>query len=279
MHRAVVFAHYDKYNSIQEYVLYYLKELRKVADTIIFVSDSNLPESEISKVQPLVKLDIATPHGEYDFGSYKRGFSHIPDDTDELIFANDSCLGPLYSLDKVFDEMQDKQCDFWGMNSHCIDVDFHIQSFFMVFKKEVFRSDLFKNFISSIEKQKHKDDIILNYEIGLSQLLLKNGYRVAAFIDKPCQARINGSLFFQDKLNPLVKTRVVRQSGWFLGMLLSSWYNNFEIDYPKNLIFDYAKKYKEKVSLFDNLTSLRKVLFRMHLAKKEVCLLGRWYRW
>lgn len=279
MHRAVVFAHYDKYNSIQEYVLYYLKELRKVADTIIFVSDSNLPESEISKVQPLVKLVIAIPHGEYDFGSYKRGFSHIPDDTDELIFANDSCLGPLYSLDKVFDEMQDKQCDFWGMNSHCIDVDFHIQSFFMVFKKEVFRSDLFKNFISSIEKQKHKDDIILNYEIGLSQLLLKNGYRVAAFIDKPCQARINGSLFFQDKLNPLIKTRVVRQSGWFLGMLLSSWYNNFEIDYPKNLIFDYAKKYKEEISLFDNLTSLRKVLFRMHLAKKEVCLLGRWYRW
>ena len=108
----------------------------------------------------------------------------------------------------------------------------------MVFKKEVFRSDLFKNFISSIEKQKHKDDIILNYEIGLSQLLLKNGYRVAAFIDKPCQARINGSLFFQDKLNPLIKTRVVRQSGWFLGMLLSSWYNNFEIDYPKNLIFE-----------------------------------------
>ncbi len=279
MHRAVVFAHYDKYNSIQEYVLYYLKELRKVADTIIFVSDSNLPESEISKVQPLVKLVIATPHGEYDFGSYKRGFSHIPDDTDELIFANDSCIGPLYSLDKVFSEMENKQCDFWGMNSLCIDVDFHIQSFFMVFKKEVFRSDLFKNFISSIEKQKHKDDIILNYEIGLSQLLLKNGYRVAAFIDKPCQARINGSLFFQDKLNPLVKTRVVRQSGWFLGMLLSSWYNNFEIDYPKNLIFDYAKKYKEKVSLFDNLTSLRKVLFRMHLAKKEVCLLGRWYRW
>lgn len=179
MHRAVVFAHYDKYNSIQEYVLYYLKELRKVADTIIFVSDSNLPESEISKVQPLVKLVIATPHGEYDFGSYKRGFSHIPDDTDELIFANDSCIGPLYSLDKVFSEMENKQCDFWGMNSLCIDVDFHIQSFFMVFKKDVFRSNLFKNFMSSIEKQNHKDDIILNYEIGLSQLLLKNGYRVA----------------------------------------------------------------------------------------------------
>lgn len=62
--------------------------------------------------------------------------------------------------------LQDKQCDFWGMNSHCIDVDFHIQSFLWCLKNEVFRSDLFKNFISSIEKQKHKDDIILNYEIG-----------------------------------------------------------------------------------------------------------------
>ena len=95
------------------------------------------------------------------------------------------------------------------MNSLCIDVDFHIQSFFMVFKKDVFRSNLFKNFMSSIEKQNHKDDIILNYEIGLSQLLLKNGYRVAAFIDKPCQARINGSLFFQDKNTCRTSKRLV----------------------------------------------------------------------
>ncbi len=42
MNRVAVFAHYDKSNLIQDYVVYYLSELKKCAGKIIFVSDSDI---------------------------------------------------------------------------------------------------------------------------------------------------------------------------------------------------------------------------------------------
>ena len=72
MKRAVIFAHYDKNREIKDYVLYYLKELKKTADTIIFVSCCDLKNA--CCLNGLADKIIAEQHNEYDFGSYKRGF-------------------------------------------------------------------------------------------------------------------------------------------------------------------------------------------------------------
>ena len=42
MKRAVVFAHYDKDNIVDDYVIYYIKALKEIAETIIFVSCNNI---------------------------------------------------------------------------------------------------------------------------------------------------------------------------------------------------------------------------------------------
>ena len=77
MKRAVIFAHYDKDGIIKDYILYYLKELKMVADKIVFVSCSDLKNSE--SLNGLADKIIAEPHNEYDFGSYKRGFLFLQD--------------------------------------------------------------------------------------------------------------------------------------------------------------------------------------------------------
>ena len=41
MKRLCIFAHYDKDNLIDDYVIYYLRELKKSFNKIIFVSDSD----------------------------------------------------------------------------------------------------------------------------------------------------------------------------------------------------------------------------------------------
>lgn len=46
MKRLSVFAHYDKDNIIDEHVIYYLKALKEIYNTIIFVSDCYLSELE-----------------------------------------------------------------------------------------------------------------------------------------------------------------------------------------------------------------------------------------
>lgn len=197
MRRAAVFAHYDKDNLIDDYVVYYLKGLKEVADEIVFVSCQNISDFEKSKLDGVADYIIAEPHDEYDFGSYKRGYLYLQErlaDFDELILANDSCYGPLYSLKNVFEEMEtSSDCDFWGITKNRFGTikkkekyigvkREHLQSYFLVFKKNVFLSDIFKKFISSIKCYNNKHDIVINCEIGLYELLINSGFKSDSYV-------------------------------------------------------------------------------------------------
>lgn len=196
MRRAVVFAHYDKDNLIDDYVVYYVSALKKAGCDVVFVSCKELAQTELEKLNGLVIHTITENHDEYDFGSYKRGFLYLEpklSEYDELIFANDSCYGPLYPISEVFAEMEKKNCDFWGITKnnfgyikqfkHYFVRRTHIQSYFIAFKNNIFTQEFFANFINSIKHEQEKRDIIINYEIGLSELLIKQGYRFAVLAD------------------------------------------------------------------------------------------------
>lgn len=180
--RIAVFAHYDKDNVIDDYVVCYLNALKLVAERIIFVSDSDLKESEAEKIKHIVSDCVVGRHGEYDFGSYKRGLEVFYDkysfDIDEVVLCNDSCYGGLYPFNETFEKMKTSSADFWGMSCACLDKPniTHLQSFFMVFKEHVFSKEYFRDFFSSVQKQESKVDVVSQYEIGLSQMLIKQGH-------------------------------------------------------------------------------------------------------
>lgn len=165
MKRVAIFAHYSSDSKIEDHVIYYLQGLNQVTDYIIFVSDSDIKESELQKIKNITTKSIAKHHGEYDFGSYKRGFiyaieNNLLADCEELIFANDSCYAPLFQFTEMFNKMSNKKLDFWGATQNSLnnyeDGKIHIQSYFIVFKSNVFNSDCFKNFIFSIKKKIQK---------------------------------------------------------------------------------------------------------------------------
>lgn len=258
--RVAIFAHYDKDNIIDDYVIYYLNALTKVAQKIIFVSDNDLPDEEKSKISGIAYEIIAQKHGEYDFGSYKRGFlfaheNNLLTDADECVFANDSCYGPFYSLENLFEKMESHNCNFWGITGcdrGLIKVIFkylpcpkkHLQSYFLVFKKEVFSSDLFIDFIKSIKHEKTKNDLIIKYEIKLSTILKKHGFMSSQFINTKGQF-LNKTIKFWDKLilehqMPLLKCSIPKE------YLNSTDYQNVinqVSDYPTNLIKNNIKRF------------------------------------
>lgn len=213
MKRIAVFAHFDSQNKIEDYVLFYLKELKKFCDNLIFSSASIPDEKEIEKLGNIADIILCEEHGEYDFGSYKRGFFEakkrgLLENADELIFANDSCYGPIKPLDKMFDQMEKEDCDFWAItrNKYGIKKTFteagtdvlhsvvrpHLQSYFLVFRQNVFVSKDFEDFISHIRSLDKKYDIVIEYEIGLSEFLWKKGFKSSTFIKK--YYRVNNPL-------------------------------------------------------------------------------------
>lgn len=246
--RLAIFAHFDKDNVIDDYVIFYLKSLKKVCEKIIFVSACDLLENEKEKLQDIANFVIAQKHDEYDFGSYKRGFEYAKNSYDlseieEIVFANDSCYGPMYPFENVFDKMQKVQCDFWGLTENKFGIKGkarHIQSYFLVFRKNVFESEIFGNFISSITSQREKNDIIIKYEIGLSKLLFENDFVGESYVKKYFYIG-NSTLYKWRELllkeeTPLLKTSILRLQNTEITTIVN-WQKVIQkFDYPIELI-------------------------------------------
>ena len=187
MSRIAIFASYDSKGCIAPYVVYYLNGLKTVADQIVFIADNDVIPEEADKIKDIVVHSQCKPHGGYDFGSYQRGYewadeNGLLEDTDELIFCNDSCYGPIYPFEDVFAKMEKQDCDFWGMVSSC-QIRFHLQSNFLVFKKNVFSSEIFKSFVKSFEAQNDFWNYVLMYETRFAEHLCNAGFKCSSLID------------------------------------------------------------------------------------------------
>lgn len=227
MKRLAIFAHYDKDNIIDDYVIYYLKELKKSFETIIFVSDSDLQQEQLCKIVDIVDYVQAYKHGEYDFGSYKYGYfiarkNNLLLDVDELLLCNDSCYGPVCSLAPILEKMSGSDADFCGLFENKFglygEILPHIQSWFILMKKNVFLSDKFDDFISSVTHKEKKLDIINDYEIGFTREMSKYFKYFALYSSDNSNAVTSATPILLDKAFPFIKVLI-----------------------PKRYIFNYSK--------------------------------------
>lgn len=299
MKRVAVFAHYDVHNTIQDYVVYYIKELQKVAEKIIFVSDSELSEAELSKIEPYIVHSIVQHHGEYDFGSYKLGYqwvkeSGLLDNCEEFILANDSCYAPLFSFDEMFSKMSSKKVDFWGVTANPNGIEIinnkpidntqkHIQSYFVVFKQSVFNSEVFNNFINSVTSQDMKEKVVAYYEVGLTKLLTLHGFEYDVYCELSKKI-IAPHIFAYKRLIIENKCPFVKRS-----LILFKVSNLVCPTFTKKLIqnhtqYDYnlikADRRKNKIKLLvvkSYAKAVRRSILRIHFKKAQICFMGHWY--
>lgn len=181
-----VYAIYSKNCKIEDYQLYLLKELHKISDYIIVVADNLIYENELIKLHNLCNAYIFNRHGEYDFGSYKRGYNYLVDNNilkpnDNLLLINDSNYGPIYPLNNIINDFTNKKCDFYGLTVSTLFKP-HLQSFFYIFRNNVYSSNVFKIFINNIKKELSPLRVIYNYEVCFTEYLEQNGFKYASYI-------------------------------------------------------------------------------------------------
>ena len=189
MSRLAIFASYDKQGIVHDYVISYLKRLKRVSDKIIFIADNHAKAEEKQKLNGLVEFCSFAPHGEYDFGSYKRGYQYamqqgLLETADELILCNDSCFSVM-DFDQMFSEMSQRDCDFWGVTDS-LEIKHHLQSYFLVFKKNVFTHQKFANWLGAVTKQNTVVEVIYNYELPLKSFLENEGFKGLGYVKAIC---------------------------------------------------------------------------------------------
>ena len=255
--RLCIFAVYCPDGRISDSQIYYLKGLKRIADNIIFIADSLVFPEEIEKIKDLVCYCNFERHKGFDFMSYKLGYEYalkngLLDDINELIICNDSCYAPVFPFEKVFCKMAGMQCDFWGMTSNGNiqkHQKIHIQSFFYVFKKNIFKSDVFKSFIKKIKCQKNINRVIQKYEIEFTDYLVSHNFKYSTFVPDSISEVplcINKTIYpltlLENYIVPLVKVKVFNNK--FLGKISE---DSFEtLDFIKSVNPELAEIIKKE---------------------------------
>lgn len=180
MQDVCLFAHFDKDDRIDDYVLRYLECLRESKFSIVFISTSNLAAAEIARLHGTCCDVILRENKGLDFASWAVGFAkHASAIGGRLLLANDSVYGPIGSLKTALEQLTGKPADFYGMVEN-IEIAPHLQSWFLLFEPWVLAHPTFTSILAQPFSAMTKRQIIEDGEVALSCRLVEAGFRYEA---------------------------------------------------------------------------------------------------
>jgi Rhamnan synthesis protein F/Methyltransferase domain len=181
MKRLLCYAHFDERGEVKEFVRHALDAMKSVCSTQIFVSNSPIPDSDRVLLEQTCMHVVAKENVGYDFHMWQQGLG-LADfaDYDEIVLMNSSIYGPILPIEDVFREMEKRRCDFWGI-TECFQMRPHVQSYFLVFRKQVIISPEFAAFWRGVLPYVNKNQIVMSYEVGLTQWLVDSGFQLSVY--------------------------------------------------------------------------------------------------
>lgn len=233
-----IFAAYSTDGTVSDYVISYLKALKEVAPNIIYITDNPIRRADIDKISPYITRLEALRHGEYDWGSYKRGYNWLKENrylnkTGLLILANDSSLLVAESLKPIINAVP-QDADFYGITANQ-DGTYHLQSYFLVFKPQVYLTPAFNEYLNQVKHEPDGLTVAYQYEVPMTAFLESLGFKSAAYIpyDKLQFLPLN------DK-NCYPLTLLSKYHAPFLKM--RTFTNRLDVQEPRRLVFQWLKK-------------------------------------
>ena len=179
-----LFCSFDKESVIRESVYWYLKELLLAGFNIIFISTSDtISDVDLEKLSQCCIRIINRENKGYDFYGWKTALEKYPQYQlhKSLLLANDSVIGPLFSMRDLLPKLESYDADIIGMTD-CFHFHPHLQSYFIYCKKKVVTSKEFALFFQRVDILDLKIAIIRKYEVGFSRFLGRR-FRIAALYD------------------------------------------------------------------------------------------------
>jgi hypothetical protein len=176
-----LFCSFDKDSVVRENVYYYLNALMLAGFDIVFISSSSMISgSDLEKLSRCCIAIINRENKGYDFYGWKTALEKYPEYREHsgLLLANDSVLGPLFSIDNIIARLEGSEADIVGMTDSFRFYP-HLQSYFLYCKKKAVSSDEFLRFFAEIEVLEFKPAIVRRYEVGFSRFLSQR-FRLAA---------------------------------------------------------------------------------------------------
>lgn len=213
-----IYVYWSRNKTIEANTTSYVKELIKVNELVLFVSNSQLDSKDVLKLTDMGVVFLQRKNTGFDFWGWKEGISKLEDvikQAENLILCNSSCFLAFHSLDSLLKRM-DNGADLWGVSSfEDGNTQFHLQSYFLVFKKKILKDwDTFISFWDNLPQMPRWQDAVEFGELRLTKFFLDKGFRckaIASPMSLPSRD-INPSFYYPVHLfeagSPLLKKKI-----------------------------------------------------------------------
>ncbi len=213
--RLGIFCFYDKDGIVDRYVEYVLADLTKCLDMLIITVNGHINNDSLKLLKGYTEHIIIRENKGFDVGAYRDAIVHFLGEEgikewDEIVLCNDTFYGPFIPFKNVFQKMETKEVDFWGLDYRQGKFLSFIQSYFLVFKKRILlNGDLFTYLKSNIDSNSVEiSDVYAFFEVGLFSYLVKKGYKYGSFVyTKNYNVYLNGDRCIEELQLPILKKR------------------------------------------------------------------------
>lgn len=185
--KALIIAHFHTLGTLRPDTVQALPYFHNIYNRIILVSTCLSLEEEV-KLPEYVELIIRENYG-YDFYSYRQGILKLKDEgidwqvtlmNTSFIIADPVKLCANY-LEPITNMVS---LDFIGL-TYSSEIKEHLQSYLLTYSAALFGDIQFLNWWEKMIPLNDKNEIIMNYEIGLSQYVAELGYKLSTAIKGP----------------------------------------------------------------------------------------------
>ena len=267
MKRAGVFVFYDKNGKVNRYIPYLLDGIKPLLDRLVIVVNGAINDEGRNILESYSEELIQRDNEGFDTWGYKTGMDYFGWDCisemDELVIFNDTVMGPVFPFSEMFDEMDARKLDFWGITRHYKDmanpynceygyIPAHIQSYFCVFGNRMLKSEAFQNYWDNLFEIRSYEDAVGKHEIVFTKKFEDMGFTWGTYVDaKELEHRHSQPLMAYPELLvrkyrcPIFKKRVFFQDyNWVIntnvGQEAQTLYHYLEekTDYPVDYIVE-----------------------------------------
>ena len=195
MKRLMIYFFYDNDGIVDDYVPYFLEKFKPYCEEICTVINGTVTEESKEKLKKYSSLVFERENISFDSGAYKYAIEHYGYEKlreyDELILANFTMFGPIFSPQELFNTMEKRDCDFWGITKHPsyehyfagVKIDEHVQSYFIVYKKNILCSKDFEEYWNTLQTATTYEEAIAFHELRTTKFFEERGYKSDTYIN------------------------------------------------------------------------------------------------
>ena len=220
--RLVIYFFYDADGVVDRYVPFMLENIKKNCAEICVVCNGKLtPEgrNEFLKITPQL---LVRENKGFDVWAYKAGLEYYGWDKlamyDEIVLMNFTVYGPLYPFSEMFESMNQRDVDFWGITKH-YKIEFdpfgttglgyvpeHIQSYFIAIRRPMVNSYEFRTYWDNMGEICDYRDAVGKHEAIFTKKFTDYGFTSDVYIQTDdLRSYTNYPLMFE--ASELIKNR------------------------------------------------------------------------